>query len=74
MVTRTVPAGEFKARCLALMDDVESGSLEIIVTKRGRPVARLSAIAPPARVDLSDSIVFEGDIVSPMGIVWDATR
>lgn len=56
------------------MDDVESGALEIIVTKRGRPVARLSAIAPPARVDLSDSIVFEGDIVSPMGIVWDATR
>ncbi len=74
MVTRTVPAGEFKARCLALMDDVESGALEIIVTKRGRPVARLSAIVQPTVPDMSDSIIYEGDIVSPMGIVWDAER
>ncbi len=56
------------------MDDVESGALEIIVTKRGRPVARLSAIVQPTVPDMSDSIIYEGDIVSPMGIVWDAER
>jgi prevent-host-death family protein len=38
---RTIPAGEFKAKCLALMDEVEASGETIIVTKRGKPVARL---------------------------------
>jgi prevent-host-death family protein len=42
---RTIPAGEFKAKCLALMDEVYAGGETIIITKRGKPVARLS---PPA--------------------------
>jgi prevent-host-death family protein len=41
MSTRTIPAGEFKAKCLALMDEVAASGDEIIVTKRGRAVVRL---------------------------------
>lgn len=37
----TVPAGVFKAKCLELMDDVERTHEEIVVTKYGRPVAKL---------------------------------
>lgn len=38
---RTMPAGEFKAKCLAVMDEVQASGEPVIVTKRGRPVARL---------------------------------
>lgn len=39
-----IPAGEFKARCLALMDRVQETGEEYVITKRGRPVARISPI------------------------------
>jgi prevent-host-death family protein len=38
---RSVAAGVFKQGCLALLDEVAEGNVEIIVTTRGRPVARL---------------------------------
>jgi prevent-host-death family protein len=37
-------AGDFKAKCLAVLDEVASSRREVIITKRGRPVARLSTI------------------------------
>ena len=42
---RTIPAGTFKAQCLALLDDVRDSRTEIVVTKRGKPVARVIPIA-----------------------------
>lgn len=44
--TRTIPAGEFKARCLKLMDEVNETGVPIIITKRGRPVSRLVPAEP----------------------------
>jgi prevent-host-death family protein len=41
---RKIPAGVFKAQCLALLDDVHDTHTEIIVTKRGKPVARVVPI------------------------------
>jgi prevent-host-death family protein len=38
---KEIAAGEFKARCLQLMDEVNQDGIEIVITKRGRPVARL---------------------------------
>ena len=40
-LTRTIPAGEFKAKCLKLMDEVNETGATIVITKRGRPVSRL---------------------------------
>ena len=45
MAVRTMNATEFKAKCLAVLDQVQGGT-EVIVTKRGRPVARLVPVAP----------------------------
>ena len=45
MTIKTVPAGQFKQGCLALLDEVADHDVEIVVTKRGRPVARLVPIA-----------------------------
>lgn len=39
---RSVPAGEFKAHCLRLMDDVAETGAAIVVTKHRRPVVRVS--------------------------------
>ena len=44
--SRVVPATEFKARCLALIDRVAAGKGAIVISKRGRLVARLVAIEP----------------------------
>ncbi len=41
MNVKTVPAGEFKQGCLAILDEVASTHHEVVITKRGRPVARL---------------------------------
>ncbi len=48
MTTKTIPAGEFKQGCLALLDEVAEGNLEIVVTKRGRPVARIVPVEDPS--------------------------
>ena len=45
---RTVPAGEFKAKCLKIMDEVAQTGVPVLVTKRGKPVVRLE---PPAKAE-----------------------
>ena len=41
MKTRTMPAGKFKAQCLAVMDEVQKKRQTVVITKRGKPVAKL---------------------------------
>ena len=48
MKTRVIGATEFKAKCLALLDEVEEQGGTITVTKRGRPVATISPAKKPA--------------------------
>jgi prevent-host-death family protein len=71
----TISAAEFKAKCLDLMDTVAATGASIVVTKRGRPVARLS----PVRARRASGLGFMkgririlGDIVSPLDTTWDA--
>jgi prevent-host-death family protein len=69
MVMKTVAAGEFKARCLSLMDDVQRTRETVIITKRGKPVAKLVPV--PADKDdfigrLKGRIRIVGDIESPV--------
>ena len=45
---QSIPAGEFKQRCLALLDRVAETGMPVVVTKRGRPVARVVPIDPPS--------------------------
>jgi prevent-host-death family protein len=41
VMSTTIAAGEFKAKCLALLDEVQQSRREYVITKRGKPVARL---------------------------------
>ncbi len=75
---KTIPAGQFKARCLALIDQVSRTHQVIIITKRGKPVARLVPleVKKPRRLYgfFSGHVVEEGDIVSSTGEEWGAER
>ena len=66
---RYVAASDFKANCLRLMDEVAQQRRPIIITKRGKPVARLVPIEKKA-IDLfgrmAGSIKICGDIINPI--------
>jgi prevent-host-death family protein len=69
MVMKEVAISEFKAKCLALLDQVQKTKKPILVTRRGRPVAE---VVPPtvARSNdwigsMKDEMEIVGDIVSP---------
>ena len=68
---RSVPAGEFKAKCLAIFDEVERAGRSFVVTKRGRPVARVVPLAV-GRSSLLGSVLHEEDLLSPVDSDWDA--
>jgi prevent-host-death family protein len=68
---RRIPAGQFKARCLALLDEVEATGRAFVVTKRGRPVARVVPLAEGAP-DLRGSVAAQGDLISPIGEDWES--
>ncbi len=66
---RHVPAATFKASCLRLTDEVARQRRPIVITKRGKPVARLVPIAEED-VDLfrrlAGTIRICGDIIGPI--------
>jgi prevent-host-death family protein len=70
----TIPAGKFKAQCLALLDRVARTHEEVVVTKRGRPVARVVALASSKARGLAGSIRSDDDLVAPLDVKWNATR
>ena len=63
MTMRTIPAGKFKSQCLALLDEVAQTGAALIVTKRGRPVAKVVPVEQVAPVE--GSVLHCGDILSP---------
>lgn len=71
---KTIPAGKFKAQCLALLDQVARTGQPIIVTKRGKPVARLVPLEQGGPPSLRGSILFQKDLVAPVEADWDALR
>jgi prevent-host-death family protein len=41
LLLKTIAAGEFKAKCLAIMDEVQAKKTKFIITKNGNPVAQM---------------------------------
>lgn len=76
-----VPISEFKAKSLALLEQVRRTGRPIIVTKRGEPIAE---VIPPSTVTLGSSwigsarasVILGDDLVGPAGDLtdWDALR
>lgn len=65
---KEIAAGEFKARCLQLMEEVNETGIEIVITKRGRPVAKLVPVEEKKLSPfgwMKGTVKIHGDIVSP---------
>lgn len=70
-----VQASIFKARCLALLDEVEMSHRSFVVTKNGRPVARLVPLEAPVPTLGTVTLRAEGDEeYFSTGSEWDAER
>jgi len=69
MKNRSITAAKFKSQCLSLLDEVARSGTELVVTKRGTPIARVVPLARPAlRGKLKIHIL--GDIVGPSEPEW----
>lgn len=70
-----LPATEFKAKCLAYLDQVAQTHASITLTKHGRPVAKLVPVddaEPMIFGRLAGTVHVLGDIVNPMNETWEA--
>lgn len=70
---KTMAAGLFKAQCLAIMDEVQAKREAVLITKHGKPVAKLV----PARKETDKIYNFlrgkgtiTGDVISPAIEDW----
>jgi len=75
----TIQASEFKAKCLALMDQVARTGETILVTKNGKPVAELRPHRPPRvksplGLHKGQSVIL-GNVVEPLDTsLWKALK
>ena len=72
---RTIPAAQFKARCLKLLDEVAETGETIVVTKRGKPVAKVEPVEEPP--SLKGSVIYlidDDEELFSTGEAWDVDR
>jgi prevent-host-death family protein len=76
MPASTIPAGEFKAHCLQLLDEVAASHAPLTITKRGRPVAQLVPVPAerPLFGALQGSVLAQQDLIAPVDEAWEAAR
>lgn len=73
-----IAAGEFKAKCLKLMDEVQQSHQEIVITKFGKPIAKLVPVEPEKKRAFLGCMKGKGkivgDIISPIWDPWEADQ
>lgn len=71
-----IGAGQFKAHCLKLMDQVQQTHEELVITKHGQPVAKLVPVDADSNASIvgymKGTVQVTGDIISPVDEVWEA--
>ena len=76
--TAPIPATKFKAQCLAILDIVQHKRTSIVISKHGKPVAKLVPIevdpVPSLYGSMKGTVIRVGDIVSPIEDEWDAAK
>ena len=67
----------FKAQALKILSQVAETKQSVVITKRGMPMAEIIPFLSkkPVSDKLSESLIFENDIISPIGEdIWDACK
>jgi prevent-host-death family protein len=69
---RQISASRFKAQCLALLDEVAETGESLVVTKHGKPVARVEPVAPPASLEGTVTyLVSDDELIAPLWEDWE---
>lgn len=74
---KTMSAAAFKATCLEVLDRVAETHQGVVVTKRGKPVARVVPLVDrPQQIvgALKGTVDIRGDIISPVKAPWKALK
>lgn len=74
---KTVAITDFKTHALQVLAEISKSKESVVVTKRGKPLAEVVpySAAKPCVGRLADALVFEKDIVSPLGADdWDCCK
>ena len=72
---KTIAAGKFKDVCLQMLDEVADTRTPVVITKRGKPVAKLVPMTAAGKPrSLKGSIIAESGDPYSTGEVWDADR
>ena len=80
MNIHTIPAGEFKAHCLKIMNEVNLKHETYVITKRGVPIAKIvpyefgPQTMPSLFGALADQAMITGEIVDSMDMGWDDSK
>ena len=76
----TINATDFKARCLAILDQVHETGERVVILKRGKPVAELSRATGVSKRypqdEMEGTVIEEGDIMEPIfpEEYWDSLK
>lgn len=75
----TIGAGEFKTKCLKIMDQVQSEHVRYTITKHGKPVAQLVPSEPKKKPRspfgcMKGSVIIHGNIMDPIDEIWEAEQ
>lgn len=69
----SISATHFKARCLALLDEVADSGIELVVTKRGQPVAKVVPVDEDVSLRGTVSYnVSDEELIAPLDERWEA--
>ena len=76
---KTMGISQFKSHALQILDQVAKTQEIIVITKRGKPLAQITPYRSPDLNStpgrLADALVFEKDIISPLGDeMWEACK
>ncbi len=69
---KTVSVTELRSRCLALLDEVQRTRRAVIITRNGKPVAKIVPTTSAHRDinPLKGSVLFQSDLISPISSAW----
>ena len=75
MTTQEIATGEFKTKCLHLIDEVVKNREEVIITKHGQPLAKLVPLngqPSPLFGLMQSSATIHGNIITSTHETWEA--
>ena len=74
---KTISTSELKAHCAQVVDEVAKHRSTVVVTKHGRPVAKIvPVVAKPKNLFgfAKGLVTIRGDIVAPLDVEWESAR